>query len=544
MDAKKQLHNLLPHIPESNILTGEAATREYGLTTFSDDINLDAAVLINKRSEIIDIVKMANKEKFVLYPISTGKNWGYGAFSGQTKRTKVLLDLSRLTAIYPVDKKLGLISVEPGVTQQMLWEYLVKNDWPWMVPVNGAGPNCGILSNALERGYGITPITEHFEAVTAIKVVLGHPDLATQEISSGVSELDASGDDFIDKTFKYGVGPYIDGLFTQSNLGIVTECTIRLAPRPEAFSAFYVRCFNAEKLPLLVEAINRILRDFEGIVGSVNLMDRRRVITMSAHNPNEPGEHKVMDGEQVAALSKKHNTPEWIIMGTIYGTPEVVKAVKHSLASYTRGIGKPLFSDSLALKVARWLSHSVVGKLPGVERIKQQLNALDESLDIMLGKPNQLALPLAYWRNPNVRPDKSNTLLPAQDGCGLLWYAPLIPLRVEKIEQFIQLIRTTTPAFGIEPLITFTFLRHNCVDSTVPIVFNKSDKTSRDNALKCCDELVRQGLKSGFVPYRLNTLQQQSLPDKDTLFWQTIEHIKQTLDPNRIINPGRYNPHN
>ena len=81
----------------------------------------------------------------------------------------------------------------------MLWEYLDKHDWPWMVPVNGAGPNCGILSNALERGYGITPITEHFEAVTAIKVILGHPELAAKELRSGVSDLDGSSHDFIDK---------------------------------------------------------------------------------------------------------------------------------------------------------------------------------------------------------------------------------------------------------------------------------------------------------------------------------------------------------
>ena len=338
------------------------------------------------------------------------------------------------------------------------------------------------------------------------------------------------------------LGPTSMVCLPKVTLGIVTECTLRLAPKPEAFSAFYVRCFDARKLPQVVEAINKILRDFEGIVGSINLMDKRRVITMSAANPNGPEQHKVMDDEQVRKLGKLHRTPEWIVMGTIYGKRDVVKAVKRALASYTMDIGKLLFSDALSLKLARWVAGSMLKYLPAVGAVKLQLDALDESLDIMLGKPNQLALPLAYWRNPSVQPDKSATLLPAQDGCGLLWYAPLIPLQIDKMEQFIEMVRTITPQFGIEPLITFTFLRHNCVDSTVPIVFDKSNQHARENALKCCETLVNEGLKSGFVPYRLNTQQQQSLLDKDTLFWKTIAQIKQALDPNQVINPGRYNP--
>ena len=36
------------------------------------------------------------------------------------------------------------------------------------MPVTGAGPNCSLLANALERGYGITPPTDHFGAVTRL----------------------------------------------------------------------------------------------------------------------------------------------------------------------------------------------------------------------------------------------------------------------------------------------------------------------------------------------------------------------------------------
>ena len=80
MRIKNQLLTLLPQISESNILDEARTTEKYGLTTFSENVKLDAAVVVEKRSEIIDLVKVANHYNFVLYPLSTGKNWGYGCF--------------------------------------------------------------------------------------------------------------------------------------------------------------------------------------------------------------------------------------------------------------------------------------------------------------------------------------------------------------------------------------------------------------------------------------------------------------------------------
>ena len=54
--------------------------------------------------------------------------------------------------------------------------------------------------------------------------------------------------------------------------------------------------------------------------------------------------------------------------------------------------------------------------------------------------------------------------------------------------------------------------------------------------------LVEEGLKKGFVPYRLNVDQQQWLLNKDSDFWQTVNQLKSSLDPNNILSQGRYNP--
>ncbi|GAB3036299.1 FAD-binding oxidoreductase [Bowmanella dokdonensis] len=441
--------------------------------------------------------------------------------------------------IIPTSKELGLITIEPGVTQQQLAEYLQQQGWDFMTPVTGAGPHCSVLANALERGYGITPRTDHFEAVTALKAVLPHPELCHTEYCSAVSSLDLSEEDFIDKTYKWGVGPYLDGMLTQSNLGIVTQISLRLGRKPPAFSAFYLRCTDKDKFFDLTATIRTILKDYEGIVGSINLMDRRRLISMVADNPNGTA-HQVMSDQQLEDLAERHDVPQWLVVGSIYGDKTVVRSVKQALRKQFKGLGQLLFSDGLLLSAARYLTG--LTNFGPLASIKKQLISLQQGIEIMLGVPNQVALPLAYWRTRKVQSDSQQPLLPDKDGCGLLWYAPLIPMKPEKMQEFVEFVRSTAPRYGVEPLITFTNLRHDCVDSTVPIVFNLADPASVQSAKDCLEELVNEGRKKGYVPYRLNTEQQQKLLNPSSPHWMLVRKLKSSLDPNNVLSPGRYNP--
>jgi 4-cresol dehydrogenase (hydroxylating) len=522
------------------ILNASDATEQYGQTTFSTPLAIDAAVIALHESVIGKLLTLANVHRFCIYPISSGKNWGYGSFQfDANNRAKIILDLSQLKRITATDKSLGLITLQPGVTQQDLFEFLTKNDWPYMTPVTGAGPSCSIVGNALERGYGITPRTDHFGAVNALKAYIPHPEYCEKQFESAISALDSSNEDFIDKTFKWGLGPYLDGIFSQSSLGIVSEMTIRLAPLPKSFCSFYIKIPSHTKLPNALDLIKDTLQEFEGIVGSINLMDRRRLVAMTSTNPNGASAHQTMSEQQVDHLATTNKLPEWMIVGSIYGNKQIVQATKNYIRDKTRKIGTVYFSDGLLLKVANKILNLPLPKIAIVKTLKAQIKSLQEGADIMLGKPNQVALPLAYWRNPRINPDKSKQLNPAKDGCGLLWYAPLIPMKKASIETFIQFVRKTCAKHGIEPLITFTNLRHDCIDATVPIVFNLEDKDACETAHNCLDELISGGREFGFIPYRLNTGQQKKL-NYTPVFWQTARLLKEALDPNSVLNPERY----
>lgn len=516
------------------------ATENYGKTTFSPPVTIDCAIVINKKITIGKILKLANTLKFNLYPVGTNKNWGYGSFNVCTGRPNIILDLAQLCTITGTDKELGLVTLEPGVTQQNLYDFLIKNKWDYMVPVTGAGPKAGIVSNVLERGYGITPHNDHFYACTALKAFIPHPELCERQYESAISAFDKSESDFIDKSYKWGLGPYIDGLFTQSNLGIVSEMTIRLAPKPDHFSAFYLRVFNEHQFEETVAFVKDILKNYAGIVGSINIMDRRRLICITTENPNGLENNEIMSEKQIKDIATENHLPHWLVVGSVYGDKEVVKAAKKVFKRKAKAIGSVLFSNSKRIKLA---TH-VLKFLPKVTFIKKtmsQLASLQEGTDIMLGIPNQVALPLPYWRNPRVRPNKGKELSPSKDGCGLLWYAPLIKMTADSLNAFVTFVREVTPKYGFEPLITFTNLKHDCVDSTIPIVFDLHQPEQIKNAHDCLNELIHKGAVLGFVPYRLDVKQQQRLDEKH-MFWQTTNLIKEAFDPNKVLSPGRYNP--
>jgi len=542
---------------ESDLITSQEELSQYlkgteGLDMFTDKKRTLLAVIKIRKSQHIELIlELANEcakdpdMRFTIHPISTGKNWGYGTSQPpSTENNVILIDLAYLNKIIDFDEDLGLITLEPGVTQRQLSEYLIENDFDYMVPATGAGPDCSILANALERGYGITPYTEHFAAVTAIHGYWANGS----EYQSAIYHLDKTEKKFVDKTFKWGVGPYIEGLFTQSSYGIVTKMTLRLAKRKQAFTSFFIQLDKDAFLEDVVPLIRKVLQDYEGIVGSINLMDKRRVLSMFAENPNGSDKHQVMHDGDIVSLAKKLQTPSWTIVGTIYGTKSIVKAAKSEINSIFRQLpSKRIYSDGIIIKMANlvinnFIPHWLIKKIPLLSMAKEQLTSFNLGEEIMLGIPNRVALKLAYWRNPNGNTISQNSMQPHQDGCGLLWYAPLITMKPEIMRTYVDFIREICPKHNIEPFITFTNLKHDCVDSTIPIVFDLSNPEAVKDAHNCLKELVEEGLKKGFVPYRLNIDQQQYLLNKDNNFWQTANDIKRTLDPNNILSPQRYNP--
>jgi 4-cresol dehydrogenase (hydroxylating) len=228
--ASRALEEIAASLGPDRVQQADEAQQRYGISAIGIKRRIAGAVRTRDTGQVQQVVHIANCHRVPLYPISTGHNWGYGA-ANPVVDDSLVVDLSEMDRVVDFDPRLGTVTVEPGVTQEGLYQFLQSQGSDFMVPTHGGGPDCSVLANALERGYGLTPEVDHFHAVTRIVAVL--PDGELYEPA-----LTASGGAEADRLFKWGLGPYLDGMFTQGNLGIVTQMTIGLVPKPEELAAF------------------------------------------------------------------------------------------------------------------------------------------------------------------------------------------------------------------------------------------------------------------------------------------------------------------
>lgn len=212
-----------------------------------------AAVAPADVAQVSAIVRIAGRFGIPLFPISTGKNFGYGGPSPNVHGS-VIVDLKRMDKVLEVDEARAFALVEPGVSYFDLYRAIEERGLKLMIdcPDPGWGSPIG---NSLERGIGYTmgAFRDHFGASCGMEVVL--PD--GEVMRTGMGALPGA------KTwqeYRYGFGPDPAGLFAQGNFGIVTMMGFRLYPRPDHYRTALVTVPRRRDFVKLVEQCN-ILSD-------------------------------------------------------------------------------------------------------------------------------------------------------------------------------------------------------------------------------------------------------------------------------------------
>jgi FAD/FMN-containing dehydrogenase len=530
MDIASALDTWRMLLGDAHVLPADAATQAYGSDTGGARRTLAGALRIRAAASLPEVMRIASRYQVSVYPINTGNNWGHGS-ALPARDGCVLLDLSGLEMILNFDAEFSVVTLEPGVTQHMLAEFLQASDYPFLVPVTGAGPHCSLVGNALERGYGITPHADHFGAVTDVQAVL----------ADGIvyrSALHEAGGAELARLFKWGIGPYSAGLFTQSGFGIVTRMSIVLARRPQVTMACLFQLKDDALLEPAVQAVHTLLTRLPGVLGGINLMNRHRVLAMTVPLPTSATQERISPA-LIAQMARHNQIAPWTGFASLYGTATTVAATRREMRAQLRGIASrmlfvtPERANTLARMAAR-----VPGQL-GV-RLQRMTQTLARGLELLAGQPNETALALAYWKNSQRIPPPTGPMHPARDGCGLLWYATLVPMRAARVRAYVDMVHRITERHGLEPLIALTSLHDRLFDSTVPLLFDRQQAAAVAAAHRCHHALLEDGREQGWFPYRVGVDQMPwlaALQGDARAFHARLQH---SLDPHGLIAPGRY----
>lgn len=481
------------------------------------------------RGQLSECLRIANEFGLPLYPISSGRNWGYGSRVPPAADC-ALLDLSCLNRILDFNEKLASVTVECGVTQRQLFQFLKDRGSRLWLDATGSSPDCSLVGNAMERGFGHTPYGDHCAHICSLEVVL--PDGSV--VQTGPAQFDQTR---AAPSYRWGLGPHLDGLFSQSNLGVVTRMTIWLMPAPESFEAFFFRSEDPTGLPALIDALAALrLRDI--LRSSIHIANDYKVLNGLQQYPwQETGGQTPLTPALMAQFREKLTMGYWNASGGLYGTPAQVSEA-HRLLRQALGPhrGKLRFLNERKLRMARRFA----GLFSAVMRwdVRRTIEIVEPVVGLMRGIPTEHSLASVYWRKRMPVPADRN---PDRDRCGLLWYAPVAPADGPAVQALTDLASNTLLEFGFEPMISLTLLTPRAVYSVISITYDRDVPGEDERAMACYSELSARCTQAGFFPYRLGIQSMQHLQPAPG-YAALLARLKDAIDPNHILAPGRYEP--
>jgi len=515
-------------LPADRVAFGDADRARYARTTAPHGTTPAGIVWPRSTEEISAVLEACGREDVPVYPFSRGKNWGYGDACAPVDGC-VLLDLSRMDTIERIDPELGYAIIQPGVSQGQLAAAVREQAPGFWLDCTGAGPESSIAGNVMDRGFGHTPYADHFGTSSIMEAVLADG----QVLRPGFHRFPGAKAAHL---FPYGVGPWLDGLLTQSNLAVVSKVCVWLCPKPDAFRFFYVKADDEAKLEPLIDAL-RPLR-LQGVLNSaVHVGNLLRVVSGQRVYPQAIAGHKrPLDSGALARLRAETGLGAWACSGSLTGTKPQVREAARRLRRAVRGIGRVIilsegqiaFADALTQRAAK------LGLLSG---LRKTVVDLLPHVDLLRGAPTYHPLRGALW---GLDTEDDTPRDPIEAGAGLLWLSPVLPLRGDDARQVERIVRPLLGKHGFDFLSTFTLLNARSMVGIINIAFDTKDAAASARAAACYEETMRALITAGYPPYRASIGGMPLLRDPRTPYDDVLSRIKAALDPQDLLSPGRY----
>ncbi|MHA1283957.1 MAG: FAD-binding oxidoreductase [Promethearchaeota archaeon] len=479
----------------------------------------DVVVLPENVEQVQEIVKLANKEKIPIIPYAAGAN--IGGLTLPTERGGITIDFKRMRRVIKIDRENKYIIIEPGFTfgdLRRLFDTILpefRYSFPFSPPYTSVG------CNALLHGLG------------SLSVLYGSADnfINGLEVVLPTGEIVQIGNHAINRgQYWYGRAPLPDlaGLFIgmQGTTGIATKISLQLIDRPKILTHFAI----LPKDPI----------DFFN--NWVHELDRLHVCDEIGCGYFPPKvAHGLLPEDMIILMSK---------LMYYLSTKNHIKFVKKLWPLLKIIPGKPFFwIKKLSPIIARKLPPEdepflIVGATIGADN-KKLFKAKYKTLKKFIKKQDALMIPPDDFGD--LKPALMSILdLPAQlpafydlKGGGLTWVGSYVP--PSRVGEGVKRCRDIVLKYGLIPVGVLRPMKadHYFVLRFI-ISFNSIDQEEIEKVKKALREICEVILDIGGVPYKMAPWAAKMVWEKgDISFYKLLRKVKDMLDPNNIMNPGK-----
>ncbi len=443
-----------------------------------------AAIAPKSVAEVQAVMRLANEHHVPVWPISRGKNFGYGGASPRMAGT-VMLDLGRMDRIIEVNEKLGYCIVEPGVGFFDLYDHLKKNRIPLQmgIPGNGWG---SVIGNALERGF--SGMGDHSSNICGLEMVLPTGEL----VRTGMGAMD-NGKAWA--LFKHGFGPSWDQMIVQGNYAVVTKLCLWMRPEDEASITLDVKLDRPSDLEWYVDATTplRLRGVIDGLVRVTSYQASATVPTLRSEWYQ--GRDSIPD-DVIAKMRQRYDIGWWNGPIRLQGYADVceanLKRVQDALGRYTRQ----------EFQVRRGPGNNQAG-------------------------PSTYPLQMVNWYGGRG---------------GHIGYSPVMPADGRLVQAQFERTRRRYLEFGLDYSGTF-YIDGRAATNVNLILFSKDDAEQKQRVRRLFLALIEDAKAEGYGEYRTHLSYMDdvaaSYDFNDHALRTLNERVKDALDPNGVLAPGR-----
>lgn len=302
--------------------------------------------------------------------------------------------------------------------------------------------------------------------------MLGDGDL----VRTGQFGIDGSPSAFLSK---FTFGPSVEGLFLQSNLGIVTKLSLWMTPQPPAFMECTLTVPTLEDVEPLVDSLGQ-MRQSGLIPTCVWVLSRNEIIATLGRRCDlwPEGNGAAIPEWKLAELGKAYGLGYWVARWALYGPKRTIQAQFDDI------------QEILAREVP-------TGTVKGTLFAGQDGQLLDskavppENGRLLTGVSSMFSLPFVDWA------------LPA-DGSGKGAhgdYAPIIPNSGKLVLEWVQASHKRYEAAGFEPATDF-FMHERHILMVNMFAYNQRDPKQTANIHKMFLGFNEDSKARGYGMYR------------------------------------------
>ncbi|MBN1203370.1 MAG: FAD-binding oxidoreductase [Myxococcaceae bacterium] len=483
---------------EAHVITEPEALASAETATFATTQRIPAILRPSSTAEVQACLRIAQSHAVPVYPVSGGRNWGYGS-RVPPRDGCVLLELARMNRILAYDEKLAYLTVEPGVTFRQAYTWLKERGSPLFITTIGGSPEGSLIGNALERGDGRGPHADIFNHVCGLEVVLP----TGERVETGHARFPNA---HSAPVYRWGLGPSLDGLFSQSALGVVTRMTFWLVKKAPYLREFVFSVKDDEHLWEVMDRLQALA--LEGTLrNSFFFWNDVKALSVGMQYPYQATHGRTpLPGFFLDTF--REDFGRWAISGAVTAPDEELGALlERRLATAVEGLAR---------------------------RIVLERDADYESP--FHGKPSD-NMAMAYWRKRNPMPPEPH---PDRDQCGFIWCSVAVPFTSERAREACGIASRVPRMFALEANVAFLALAPRCLYLVVALAYDRETAGEDARAMACYQALQREFTQTGYYPMRLGLPGfPEELPVQDDSR-ALLKRLKQALDPAGILAPGRY----